>query len=229
MTFVSKVLRRLRASHDQFLNTLRQYEDGRYRDNDIGRDVRLGKTVLAGEVTIAAGSQFSGDIAVGSYSTIDRDCVFRGGKISIGRYSQIGPHVGVYAANHAISYVTIYNNHRLFGGRLKEFRQVSSVDIGHDVWIGHGAIILPSVSIGNGAVIGAGSVVTDNVSHYSVAVGNPARIIKKRFDDEIIDLLSQWSWWNLEPDELVQHESLFRLDLNQDHQQAIEYLKRYCL
>ena len=68
--------------------------------------------------------------------------------------------------------------------------------IGHDVWIGHGVKILDGVKIGNGAVIGTGAVVAKNIPPYAIAVGNPARVIKYRFDEETIKKLLAVKWWN---------------------------------
>lgn len=68
--------------------------------------------------------------------------------------------------------------------------------IGHDVWIGYQATILPGVSIGNGAVIGAKAVVSRDVPPYAIVAGNPARVVRYRFDAETIATLQQISWWN---------------------------------
>ena len=68
--------------------------------------------------------------------------------------------------------------------------------IGNDVWIGHEAMIMSGVTIGNGARIGSRAVVTKNVNPYEVVVGVPARVVKKRFGEEEIELLEQIQWWN---------------------------------
>lgn len=68
--------------------------------------------------------------------------------------------------------------------------------IGNDVWIGQNAVILPGVQIGDGAIVGAYSVVGSNVQPYSIVVGNPAKEVRKRFDDELIQLLLEFSWWD---------------------------------
>ena len=68
--------------------------------------------------------------------------------------------------------------------------------IGNDVWIGQNATILPGVQIGDGAIIGANSVVGSDVAPYTIVVGNPARIVKKRFDEELISLLLRLKWWD---------------------------------
>ena len=71
--------------------------------------------------------------------------------------------------------------------------------IGNDVWIGANAIILSGINVGNGAVIAAGSIVTKDVEPYSIVGGNPARVIKKRFDSKIIDQLEEIQWWKYDP------------------------------
>ena len=71
-----------------------------------------------------------------------------------------------------------------------------NIDIGNDVWIGTEAIVLSGVNIGNGAVIGARAVVTKDVPPYAVVAGNPAKIINKRFDDEVIQKFQEIKWWD---------------------------------
>lgn len=79
---------------------------------------------------------------------------------------------------------------------------VKRVLVGHDVWIGRSAIVLPGVEIGNGAVVGAGSVVTKSVPAYGIVAGNPARLIRYRFDEATIVRLAAIQWWALPEDEL---------------------------
>lgn len=74
--------------------------------------------------------------------------------------------------------------------------------IGNDVWIGQNAVILPGVHIGDGAIIGANSVVGKNVEPYTIVVGNPAKVLRKRFDDELIGLLQSFKWWDKSIDEI---------------------------
>lgn len=71
-----------------------------------------------------------------------------------------------------------------------------NVIIGNDVWIGRQTIIMSGINIGDGAIIAAGSVVTKDVPSYSIVGGNPAKILRYRFDDEIINALIKISWWN---------------------------------
>lgn len=89
-------------------------------------------------------------------------------KISIGSNVLFGPGAQIYAASHPLDATT-----------RKTLEMSKPVTIGNDCWIGGGAIICPGVTIGNGCVIGAGAVVTKDIPDYSLAVGNPAKVIKK--------------------------------------------------
>jgi virginiamycin A acetyltransferase len=74
--------------------------------------------------------------------------------------------------------------------------------VGNDVWLGQNATILPGVHIGDGAIIGLNSVVGSDVAPYTIAAGNPAMPIRKRFDDELIALLEAFKWWDKPIDEI---------------------------
>jgi acetyltransferase-like isoleucine patch superfamily enzyme len=87
-----------------------------------------------------------------------------------------------------------------------------SVTIGHDVWLGTNAIVLSGVSIGTGAVIGAGAVVTKDIPAYAIAVGNPARVVRYRFEPEIIVQLLQSEWWLLTDESIQMLEPYFYSD-----------------
>lgn len=91
--------------------------------------------------------------------------------------------------------------------------------IGNDVWIGYGVTVLNGVKIGDGAVLSAGCVVTKDVAPYSVVGGVPARLIKKRFSDEIIERLIKIRWWEYGP------EVTFGLDISEP-EKCIEELER---
>ncbi|QHL89493.1 hypothetical protein GU926_17095 [Nibribacter ruber] len=88
--------------------------------------------------------------------------------------------------------------------------------IGNDVWIGAHSIVLSGVTIGNGAIIGANSVVTKDLPPYSIAVGTPAKVIKYRFEPEIIEKLQQIQWWNWDKDKFNKNRQLFQGKLTTD-------------
>jgi len=76
------------------------------------------------------------------------------------------------------------------------FSEIQDIEIGNDVWIGNSATILDGARIGDGAIVAAGAVVTDNVPPYAIAGGVPAKIIRYRFDPDIVAQLLDIQWWN---------------------------------
>jgi virginiamycin A acetyltransferase len=74
--------------------------------------------------------------------------------------------------------------------------------VGHDVWLGYGALVLPGVTIGHGAVVAAASVVARDIPPYAVVVGNPARVVRSRFSADDVERLLRAAWWDW-PVELV--------------------------
>jgi virginiamycin A acetyltransferase len=77
--------------------------------------------------------------------------------------------------------------------------------VGHDVWIGYGALILPGVTIGHGAVVAAASVVASDVPPYAIVAGNPARVVRQRFSDDDVALLLQVAWWDWPIAKVTEH------------------------
>lgn len=124
---------------------------------------------------------------------------------TIGKFTSVASHVRINPSNHPMHRVTQHHctyRRRQYGfgthddDSIFEWRKSRAVTIGHDVWIGHGAIILPGVTIENGAVIGAGSVVSKDIPPYHVAVGSPAKAIRTRFDVKTIQALEDIAWWH---------------------------------
>ncbi len=95
-----------------------------------------------------------------------------------------------------------------------EMKRRGQILIGHDVWIGNGAVLMAGRRIGNGAVIGARTVVSKDVPPYTIAVGNPMTLVRKRFTDEQIEKLLAMRWWNWENDKLEANKSLFADDID---------------
>ncbi|RCU43294.1 galactoside O-acetyltransferase [Corallincola holothuriorum] len=132
-------------------------------------------------------SEFSyGTISLGNNVFIAPQAWFRSdrGRIDIADDVMFGPKVQIYGGNHIFDVIgkKMNENHKDI------YHQDKNVSIEPDVWVGGGSIILSGVTIGRGAIIGAGSVVTRNVPAYSIAAGNPCRIIKRRFSNEEINL-----------------------------------------
>lgn len=138
---------------------------------------------------------------------------FFGDKPIIGKFCQIahGTTFIMGAANHRLGSATTYP-FNVMGGvwreistpHIEELPHKGDTVIGNDVWLGRNCTILPGVKIGNGAIVAACSVVTKDVAPYTVVGGNPARFLKKRFDDGTAALLEELRWWDLPPEELTE-------------------------
>lgn len=151
--------------------------------------------IIVGDFTYISDSDFE--------SHVSHHYAFLGDKLIIGKFCQIaaGVEFVMNGANHQMNAVSTYP-FNIFEGFEAKTPSASNLPlkgdtiIGNDVWIGQNATILPGVHIGDGAIIGANSVVGSDVAPYNIVVGNPAKVIKKRFDDELIVYLLQLKWWD---------------------------------
>ncbi|MBQ2512407.1 MAG: CatB-related O-acetyltransferase [Clostridia bacterium] len=157
--------------------------------------------IIVGDFTYIADVEFE------SHVTHHYD--FIGDRLIIGKFCQIaaGVEFVMNGANHMMNAVTTFPFNMLEGWDMEppaksELPIKGDTVIGNDVWIGQNAVILPGVHIGDGAIIGANSVVGRDIPPYSVAVGNPVRVIRRRFDDEMIRLLLAFRWWDKSTDEI---------------------------
>ena len=134
---------------------------------------------------------------------------FIGDKLIIGKFCQIaaGVEFVMNGANHQMNAASTYPFY-IFGTweqnapTQNDLPLKGDTVIGNDVWIGQNATILPGVHISDGAIIGANSVVGSNVEPYTIVVGNPAKPLRKRFDEELTDLLLKFKWWDKPIDEI---------------------------
>ncbi|MHC4540947.1 MAG: CatB-related O-acetyltransferase [Planctomycetota bacterium] len=132
---------------------------------------------------------------------------------TIGRYCSIANGVRVINRDHPMDFKSM---HALFFNPLlkychKHLAEPTPLKIGNDVWIGTRAVILRNVTeIGDGAVIGAGAIIGKNVQPYAVVIGNPARVVRYRFPQEVIDELLASRWWEKDIEELKPHIDEFQ-------------------
>lgn len=157
--------------------------------------------VIVGDFTYIADSEFESHVT--NFYPWSRD------KLIIGKFCQIaaGVEFMMNDANHQMNAVSTFPFYTLNGWEAKapaasDMPYKGDTVIGNDVWIGQNAVILPGVHIGDGAIIGANSVVGSNVAPYTVVAGNPIKVIRKRFDDELIDLLERFRWWEKPVEEI---------------------------
>lgn len=138
---------------------------------------------------------------------------FLGDKLIIGKFCQIASGIKIImnGANHRMNSVTTYPFNIMGNGwekvtpKLEDLPFKGDTIIGNDVWIGQNVTILPGVHIGDGAIIGANSVVTKDIPAYHIAGGNPCKIIRKRFNEELINYLEEIKWWNWEEDKIFKN------------------------
>jgi acetyltransferase-like isoleucine patch superfamily enzyme len=176
----------------------------------IGRKVELSENVvindgvsLRGNVKIGRGSFVNGPTNIGAAENAP---------IIIGAFCSIAGFVSVISGNHNIKNPTsfqissgIYSN--LFKNNIGKS---SPINIGNDVWIGSQVVILSGVKIGNGAVIAAGAVVTKDVPDYAIVGGVPAKVMKYRFDNDIIEKLDSLKWWDWDYEKMKLNEEFFK-------------------
>ena len=179
------------------------------------------KNILVGDFTYIADDNFERHVTH-LYDSI-------GDKLIIGKFCQIaaGVEFVMNGANHQMNAATTFPFYTLEGWNMvppkkEDLPQKGDTVIGNDVWIGQNAVIMPGVKIGDGAIIGANSVVACDVDAYSIVVGNPAREIRKRFDDELIKLLLRFKWWDKSISEI---DKLIPILTNSDLAAVKEYLK----
>lgn len=186
------------------------------------RDCRLGRYTEVGARTSLT------ETVLDDYSYIVHD-----GEVmdtTIGKFCSIASHVRINPGNHPMHRASQAH----FTYRARQYwpeeeddeaffawRRSHPVVIGHDVWIGHGVVILPGRTIGTGAVIGAGSIVTRDVEPYTIVAGNPARVIRRRFDEKTAERLQVLAWWDWD------HERLRRALPDFRNLSVEEFLKRY--
>jgi len=143
--------------------------------------------------------------------------------VSIGRYCSFGESVQIGRQSHPIDWVSTspfgylhskkvadvnYEGHAFHGDfcHTEAPTKLKQITIGHDVWIGHAAMVLPGLTIGNGAIIAAGAVVTKDVEPYSIVGGNPARHIRYRVKEEYIPALQALNWWDYHPVDIGKYD-----------------------
>lgn len=168
----------------------------------IDPSARISKSEIGAWTWIGPGTSIS-ESTFGDYS-------YTAGDVSIiysevGKFCSVASHARLNPGNHPMERVT---QHHMTYRRIQygfgetddeaffDWRRADKVTVGHDVWIGHGAIILPGVSIGHGAVVGAGAVVTKDVEPYMIVVGVPAKPLRLRFPEATVARLLDLCWWD---------------------------------
>ncbi len=169
------------------------------------KSCRLGRHVAIGERVVLR------EVSVGDYSYFERhgEAIYT----QIGKFCSIAANVRINALEHPMERVTTHkityrpNEYFKFLGLDRDFRErrrAKRVVVGNDVWIGHGAVVMPGVTLGDGAVVGANAVVTRDVAPYTVVAGAPARPLRARFAPEVAARLSALAWWDWPAEKLAE-------------------------
>ena len=195
----------------------------------IGAFSTVNRSTLQGNITVGDHSavmysQISGDIEIGRYTSFNgpgSDITARTNKVSVGNFCSIARNCTIQEFNHITDRCSTYYIHRNLinaadrqgyiwqGPEDDDIESRGPVSIGNDVWIGAQSVILSGVTIGNGAVISANSTVTRDIPPFAIAAGSPAKVIRYRFDEDIIERLENIEWWHWDDEIIRRNAALF--------------------
>lgn len=179
-------------------------------------DAEISDTVFGAFVEIGRGSRVSGS-SIGDYSYCDRYADIA--NADIGRFANIAAFTRIGPTDHPMDKASLH--HFLYRSALYwddvadddaffAARRARRCEIGHDTWIGHGAVVRPGLRIGHGAIVGAAAVITRDVPDYTIVVGNPARVLRPRFEPQIAARLLALAWWDWPHEKLRENLPDFR-------------------
>lgn len=183
------------------------FADPATADKRLGGEPHIHRTASVRETTFGAYCEVGArtkvaECSFGDYSYVvnDSDIIYT----TVGKFCSIASHVRINPGNHpldrvALSHFTYRSSAYGLGPDDKSFfewRRSFRCEMGNDVWIGHGAIVLPGRTIGDGAAIGAGAVVTKDVPPFAIVVGNPGRVLRYRFAPDVVESLRRIAWWD---------------------------------
>ncbi len=157
------------------------------------------------------------NVKVGNESYHNGNLTIKGnGFVKIGNYCAFGQDIKIILSNHNYDFASIqYSFYKKNFNKLPYEEIKGNTSIGSDVWVGDNVVILPNVNIGNGVIIGAGSIVTKDIPDFAIVAGNPAKILKYRFNQEKIEELNESKWWNWSAEEIKKNDSFFFQNFNQ--------------
>lgn len=198
---MAQLLRSSRAAR-RYPHVYFAYNTAVTTDCSFGRSVRIYENTRIASTTI------------GDYSYVGGGSQLQ--NATVGKFCSIGPAVriglGLHPVDHVSTYPGFYSNRPPKAFRFANKGNVVEhveTNIGNDVWIGLGAIVMDGVRVGHGAVIGAGAVVTHDVAPYAIVAGVPARRLRDRFEPEMIAFLMDFAWWDRDDAFLRQYAPLF--------------------
>ncbi len=201
-----------------------------FKANDIRLDkgfsipanVKMKGARLSGKISLSEGCQIRDDVRISAASrvTIGRYTSINGpatmiraaiNPVRIGNFCSVARQVTIQEFNHRTDGLSSYHVFKnIFNeGVEKDIESKGGIVIGNDVWVGANASLLSGVNIGHGAVIAANSVVSKDVPDYAIVAGVPAKVIKMRFDQSVIDRLLEIEWWEWSTEKIKRNRTLF--------------------
>ncbi|MBT9386714.1 CatB-related O-acetyltransferase [Pseudooceanicola sp. CBS1P-1] len=157
----------------------------------------------------------SGTVLSGHFTSINGPFNARG-QVRIGKYCAFGQYVSLISGNHRTDMPNqqIWLNQR-FGYRIPAETK-GPVEIGHNVWIGDKVNVLSGVQVGHGSVISAGATVTRSCGPFEILGGSPARLIRKRFTQNVIDQMMDIRWWDWSDERIARNQAFFETSIPAD-------------
>ncbi|MEP3435890.1 MAG: CatB-related O-acetyltransferase [Hoeflea sp.] len=185
--------------------------------------VHLSQVIDHPNISVGAYSYYSGFDARTDYAAALAPYLYPGAPehLVIGKFCQIahGVRIITSSANHAMDGFSTYPfavfNPELIGGYAATIDNRRDTEIGNDVWLGFESVVMPGVRIGNGAIIAARAVVTSDVPDYAIFGGNPGRVLRRRFPDDVVQQLLDLAWWDWDIDRIGRHvDAITGADIN---------------
>jgi acetyltransferase-like isoleucine patch superfamily enzyme len=180
--------------------------------------------VQFGIKNIVAQNAFLNNVTLGNYSSIGRNTTVN--NATLGKFCSVSWNCTIGATSHPYTHLSshAFPYHSFFEFTHKTEKIKVATQIGHDVWIGANAIIMPGITVGDGAVIGAGSIVTKDVPAYAIVTGAPAKIKKYRFTDEELQRVKALEWWNWSKETIKANVELFKQPITSESLKQLEQI-----
>lgn len=169
-------------------------------------------SVISPKTYIAMGVRLS-ESSIGDYTRVRHFAAVYA--TSVGKFCRIGKDVKFGVAQHPTNLIStnlmFYRKNQIKNDWVRTivYEEYKKIKVGNDVWVGEGAMIMGGVTIGDGAIVASRAVVTKDVPPYAIVAGIPARVVKYRFSEEVIEKLLEVQWWNLSDAEIEKALPIF--------------------